>query len=688
MINKKTTKTEAFGNRRFSNGLEKRSFSKSFCRFRNPLGISKRGQVTVFIIIGLVILLTYFMLAYFKKEGIEETEIIQPELIPVQQYVQTCTEILAREAIDIIGINGGYVYFPQWIQTNPNSYLRLSPIEDLKNPYWWYDGEYAVPPLDFIAKQIEDYTKAGISGCISNFSAFQNQYDVIELGSFNVIAEIGEEDVSVKTVYPIEIRDKFNKTLAKLQKFPVTIPIRLKQVYNLAAKIMERENKDYFVEKKVIDLISLDDDEIPTTGIDVQCGKKQWEMEKIEKKLKQLLYTNLPYIKIKGTKFNKDSRITPYQLQDTNPYSLSDSYNDSYYFYHYIWDIADVTYPNMHVSFNYDPGWDIRLYARPNKGIYLESNPQKAGQMLSLLCLHIWHFTYDVVLPVKVAITDDETSKNERYSFNFAFKAQINHNQPDRTNFAVASFKARDTYLEEEYCADTTNEITIYAQDKVTKENIRNVNLTLTCGRYACNIGTTKSYWEEDPSGIPKLKKRVPYCTNAILRGTKEGYEEGETFIQTGRRLDTPPEERIGETFILEMRPTKGFNYTIVKHNIIGQGISGAKSLDNDEKAVITVKNAEEEFQSESAYSLNLTSPLKLLAKDNFDYDLEIFVADNESIKGGYNAKWTVTQNQIRLGKNITFHIIEKDFESDEEKFLFFAGLKEYSKKVPPPEIK
>ena len=152
--------------------------------------------------------------------------------------------------------------------------------------------------MDFIGKQISDYTKNSLAACINNFSAFHEKYEIVELGKFDVITEIGEEDVTIKTIYPIEVRDKFNKTLAELQKYIVIIPVRLKQVHEMAEKIIERDNKDFFIEKKAIDLISLDDQNIPTTGIEVKCGKKRWELPKIEKRLKDLLYINLPMIKI------------------------------------------------------------------------------------------------------------------------------------------------------------------------------------------------------------------------------------------------------------------------------------------------------------------------------------------------------------------------------------------------------
>jgi len=110
--------------------------------------------------------------------------------------------------------------------------------------------------------------------------------------------------------------------------------------------------------------------------------------------------------------------------------------------------------------------------------------------------------------------------------------------------------------------------------------------------------------------------------------------------------------------------------------------------LEENEKAMLTIKNTEEKFETYAPYPLEPSSPLKLLAKDNFDYNLEIFVTDNETIIGSYNTKWTVTKTQLELGKNITFHIIEKDFKDDEERYLFFARLKEHSKKVPLPEIR
>ena len=297
----------------------------------------------------------------------------------------------------------------------------------------------------------------------------------------------------------------------------------------------------------------------------------------------------------------------------------------------------------------------------------------------------MYHFTYDIVFPVKATIVDEKTENNKRYSFTFAFKTQINQNKPDRRSLGIATFETQDTYNEEEYCSDLTNEIIINAIDKVTKDPISNVNLSFTCGRYTCNMGKTEPDW--DIAGIPRLKTRFPYCSSGVLRGTKLGYEEGSTFIQTGRDLSTPPESNLGGTFLLEMRPVNLFNHTVVKHKMIGAGVGPALPLEDGEIATIQIKNKEENFESYTAYPLEDNVPVKLLNRGQFKYDLEIFVMDNESISAGYKSDWTVTQVDLSF-KNITFHVVEKDFVNEEDRFKFLAGLKEHSKLVPLPEIR
>ena len=48
--------------------------------------MNKRSQVTIFIIIGMILLITIGLFIYFKIAITEEAEILQPEAIPKKKF--------------------------------------------------------------------------------------------------------------------------------------------------------------------------------------------------------------------------------------------------------------------------------------------------------------------------------------------------------------------------------------------------------------------------------------------------------------------------------------------------------------------------------------------------------------------------------------------------------------------------
>src|SRR3989338_2297535 len=105
----------------------------------------RKSQVTLFIIIGLVILISSWLFLYFKGIIIPEVEIIQPEIMPVRNYVESCINSIAEDAVVRVGLTGGYIEFPVHVENTPISYLPTGPITSLKIPYWWYDGISSIP---------------------------------------------------------------------------------------------------------------------------------------------------------------------------------------------------------------------------------------------------------------------------------------------------------------------------------------------------------------------------------------------------------------------------------------------------------------------------------------------------------------------------------------------------------------
>ena len=159
------------------------------------------------------------------------------------------------------------------MEGNSRSYLA-SPVGQIKNPYWWYDGISAIPSEEFIKAQISDYVTAELKPCLRNFTDFSNDFDIEPLEEIQTITELAKEDVVIDVKYPLRIKNKLNNTASEqLKDFKVVIAIRLKDVYELAKTIMEKENSESFLEKKTIDLIVLDP-AIPTTNVEMDCNEK------------------------------------------------------------------------------------------------------------------------------------------------------------------------------------------------------------------------------------------------------------------------------------------------------------------------------------------------------------------------------------------------------------------------------
>jgi len=610
---------------------------------------------------AIIILLLGALFFYTQKASLKKTELISPEIAPVKNFIDACISNVATQAITILGLNGGYIAFPDEIKNNPRSYLQLGPVSSIRNPYWWYDGIESIPSESFIARQIEDYIASNLGTCVSDFSAF-SQFNVRQKGNLDVKVTLNENDVTVDVDYPLELTNKRNSTTIMLDKFKETLPIRLKKAYEAAKDIYESEKKNFFLELKTIDLIAMDES-IPTTGIDAACSEKTWHVDQVQNKLKRLLNVNLAYIDIVNSDFDEDIYVP-------NPFG-EDTYKDSYYNKHYRWQITDKNYDNLKVSFAYEENWPMQFYARPSNNGIMKSNAQKSQNFLDFFCLHIWHFTYDAIYPVRITITDN-APKSEPYQFNFAFEVSVDHNQPRRENFASTLFEQPVLGNQEEYCNDVVNDITIYTMENSTEQkDIAHANLTFTCGIFTCSMGETDWLSFGAAAGMTKA---FPYCVNGILRGSKEGFEDGQRFMRT---------EAPG-TYTLYLKPVKQFqDYEIVKHDF--DNPSAESKLKGNEKASITIKSTQGDFETFGVYPVEKDFPIRLL-NDDQEYEVTIYLSDENSIIGGYKWTWKVSASQLANAKKIRFHVLEKQ-GNDDETALFVSGLGSYSEKVPQPEL-
>ena len=624
--------------------------------------MNKKGQITIFIIVGILIVISAALVIYLKEQEIifrPKPPIVPDEAVPIKDFVEICIKNIGEDAANIIGTTGGYINIPEEIANNPMSYISISSLERGKIPYWYYEGEERVPPLNFIELEIENYVNENLKECILDLEPFQIQYNINETGELSTEVNIEEDRISIEVNYPIEISDKLGKKITSLDKFSADVNYRLKKVYELAVDIMEDENKNAKLEDITVDLLALDVD-IPYSNFEFSCEKKRWDIADIKDKLKLLLRNDLPLIRIDKTKYRP--------VPENQPYILT----------HYIWDVSSKFYPNLRASISYDDSWPLHLYIRPNKGSYVQSNKQQGFDLASFLCMQMWKFTYDIIYPVTATITDDKSG----YTFTFAFDVLIDHNDANRDAFAVSSFEFETNPEEGEYCGRKVNDITVYSYENVSGEfeshlEIDGVNLSFTCLKFTCPIGVTEF---EGPVGV--LTEKFPYCVWGILKGTKKGYKEEKMFIAT----DKPGEADIYLTPLKKIE-----DYKIVKHKLTYDGdvfsvSSREEELDEDEFATISIKRGE--HTAFGSYPKDELIEMEFFAYDDFEYELEIYLTKDEDLVGGYLGKWTADWDELEDADEAVFHLVYmEDFKDEAEQFAFITGLGSYSLQVKEPEF-
>ena len=127
----------------------------------------KRGQVTIYIILGLVIVLLIATALYFTQESVRrfvqaETSgavVSQIEVMEINTYVGSCYEQTFINALNSVGLRGGYYKLPQ------NLYKESI-------PFYLIQTRKYIPSSSVVEQQIADYIDDNIALCLNDLSSF------------------------------------------------------------------------------------------------------------------------------------------------------------------------------------------------------------------------------------------------------------------------------------------------------------------------------------------------------------------------------------------------------------------------------------------------------------------------------------------------------------------------------------
>ena len=260
--------------------------------------MTRKAQITIFIIIGIILLVGLGMMIYLfsAKKGTEQVltqNLRQTAVQPVKDYVTSCLDVAASQSLELVGKQGGFLYESQGGLTQEPlnvfkgkvylDYDSLKLIYDIVPPtgnigdiYFSEPPDYPWPRFPYAAAGMQDYGYFGVSKLpplyreISGPLSIQDllersivanvlkcaDWNTFELQGLNIdagkptvqmiIAENttqleAEEYISFVLNWSITIKEYATQAQTTLNQFAVSYPVRFGQIYYTVKEIIDND---------------------------------------------------------------------------------------------------------------------------------------------------------------------------------------------------------------------------------------------------------------------------------------------------------------------------------------------------------------------------------------------------------------------------------------------------------------
>ncbi|MFH1315930.1 MAG: hypothetical protein ABII01_00250 [Candidatus Woesearchaeota archaeon] len=202
--------------------------------------MDKRGQVTVFIIIAVIILVVVGALLYYtqivaKDRNLLDIFMTPQEKVKIGEYMTACFQNNLKDLVTVATLQGGYLGIPD----NRFEYNLVGINYSFEFSYYLKDGLNKMPSLDFIGQEIKNGFIPKLYKC-TNLSILNLDADVqAEFFLLELDISINENSVNANFDLPIEV--VVGDTTYYFDEFKVEVPSNLKKLYDISSEITEKQ---------------------------------------------------------------------------------------------------------------------------------------------------------------------------------------------------------------------------------------------------------------------------------------------------------------------------------------------------------------------------------------------------------------------------------------------------------------
>jgi len=195
--------------------------------------MGKRGQVTIFIIVAVLIIAGVALFFAFRHNLSEKEETVTKDYAPLYNYLQECLEQSLIEVIYINSMQGGYYDVQQdFVEFDSSSEMEGSSI-----PYYLIDDKIQILSKEELENQISVGLVSKFTSCL-NFDEFEYNisYDQEEIFASSFITE---NKIRAKLYSSVYINEMEN-TL-RLKNFTAEVETNYLEYYNFAKYLTEKQ---------------------------------------------------------------------------------------------------------------------------------------------------------------------------------------------------------------------------------------------------------------------------------------------------------------------------------------------------------------------------------------------------------------------------------------------------------------
>lgn len=495
--------------------------------------MKKRGQVTLFVIVGIVLLIVVLLLLYLNTKKTDNqpnlvdkySETISNDMVPLKNNVEFCLAKTAKEGFKELGLHGGFINPPPFIQYDVVPGYKNTGLEEFKGsgiimPFWSYIDSPPdcrtckfkdnSPPLEgtstySVQTQIQSYINENLLSCLNDFSDYKQKYN-ISYDSPKSVVQFDDNDVFVGLDW--NITASIGTTTTSASKFNTIIDLQFKRLYAYARSLLfqseqlpnKRISEDLM--QTIINTLSTGAQNAvipPADGpmIEGFDSIKTWNLQDVRKIFKEYLSQNINYLQVEGT---KDS----YRSFSNNPYDQT-----LYSRFQMPFVSDDTYYQQVKTRFNFFPDWPIYVKTNPGYGDFVMPETLYKNIIFFTFSFANYKFSYDVTYPVMVTLEDSQAFNNEGYLFQYAYESNIRNNAPYTNGTIFVNSSLYDDNSTSEYTANDqrTVPVTISTINGYNKVPLEGVQLAYQCVDSSVIVGITQI-----SNGRAGVDTKLPPC--------------------------------------------------------------------------------------------------------------------------------------------------------------------------------